>query len=383
MTDQPRRWRFRITLRALMVVVLVVGGLLAWKANRARSQRRAVAAIKAAKGMVLYDFQYDLLNQVPKTKPNKEPSGPKWLRKLLGDEYFQEVTMVQLPEPVTTDLMSDLATLDRAVFLVINISKFNKKSFDQLTSMPDLQGLSITQSAVSDETLAELARAKRLKRLWITGANGVTDSGMSALANLPDLRSLTIMMAPKLTAAGLKNIGPALAELEMLNLYQTGLTDEGMECLDECRKLKTLALSSATIGDSGFAHFRNMESLKQLVASSTKVTDNGLAALAGLKNLQSLSLGKTAITGAGLAQLENLDKLENLMLQETEVTDEGLRAIGKLKGLKSVALSGTKVTPEAIAALKAERPTLRVVSGPITPFRRPPAPAPTAAPSAK
>ncbi len=53
---RPRRRRLRLSLRGLMVLVLVVGGMLGWKARRASIQRRAVTQIKAAGGTLLYDY---------------------------------------------------------------------------------------------------------------------------------------------------------------------------------------------------------------------------------------------------------------------------------------------------------------------------------------
>ncbi len=364
MNDRPRVSRFRLSLRAFMVLVLVAGAVLGWKANRARAQRRAVAAIRAVNGNVAYDFQYtgdDVLTPKP-FSPSKGPSAPKWLRNLLGDEYFQEVTMVTFRSPVSDDILPSIATLDHLVQLSLTGEEIGDPAMTQVAKLPRLKSLTLARSSVTDAGLTHLAAARRLQRLAIHGAAGVTDAGMTSLAGLPDLRSVEIFLAPNLTARGLKNLGPRLAGLETLILYETGLSDEGMACLDDCRKLKVVSLSNANIGDAGFAHFRNMDSLKQLVVSTTNVTDEGLASLRGLKNLRSLSIANTRVTDAGLAHLEGLVGLESLMLQSTMVTDEGLKSIRKLKGLKYLYL-GTRVSPEAIAALRAERPSLQINPG--------------------
>ena len=372
MNDRPPASRFRLSLRAFMVIVLVTGGIMGWKANLAHSQRRAVEAIMAINGRVVYDFQNsgnDVLTPTPMS-PRKEPSAPKWLRNVLGDEYFQEVTMVIISSAVSDEILPTIAKLDHLVTLSLNMSKLDDSALAQVAKFPSLQSLSLSHAAVTDAGIAYLAGARKLRRLGIFGGAGVTDAGMASLAGLSDLKSLEILGAPKLTALGLKNLGPTLANLETLVVYQTALTDEGMACLDNCRKLKILSLSSAKIGDAGFAHFRNMKSLKTLVVGSTEVTDEGLASLRGLKNLRSLSLGNTRVSDSGLASLEGLVDLENLMLQETKITDEGMDHIRKLKGLKYLAV-GAHVSPRAIAALQAERPSLRISSGPPAPLVRP------------
>ena len=85
-TDQPapskprRRW-FQFSLRTLLVAVAVVAVRLALTANAARKQRAAVAAIEALGGSVRYEHEQN--------SPSLEPlPGPKWLRELVGEEYF-------------------------------------------------------------------------------------------------------------------------------------------------------------------------------------------------------------------------------------------------------------------------------------------------------
>ena len=48
--------RVRLTVRTLMVLVLVLGGVLGWVVHRARVQREAVAAIKRAGGNPFMDY---------------------------------------------------------------------------------------------------------------------------------------------------------------------------------------------------------------------------------------------------------------------------------------------------------------------------------------
>ncbi len=95
MTELSKRRRpwFSISLRAMMLLILVVGGLMGWKARRASLQRHAVAAVEAAGGRVTYDFE-DTTRPLPFV-PATEPDAPRWLRDLLGDEYFREIIRVE------------------------------------------------------------------------------------------------------------------------------------------------------------------------------------------------------------------------------------------------------------------------------------------------
>ena len=71
------RKRLRLSLGAMMIIVLGIGGVLGWVAHRAHVQRDAVAAIttlrRNTRGSVYYDWQF-VAGQGDK------PRGPKWMR---------------------------------------------------------------------------------------------------------------------------------------------------------------------------------------------------------------------------------------------------------------------------------------------------------------
>ena len=86
------RGRDALSLRALMILVLVLGGGFGWTVNRANSRRRAVDAVKKAKGTVSFDYQY--ANE--QFKPAGKPWPPASLLTLLPEEYFHDVTRVNI-----------------------------------------------------------------------------------------------------------------------------------------------------------------------------------------------------------------------------------------------------------------------------------------------
>ncbi len=82
--------RFQFSLRALLVALTLVGVWLGIAVAPAQRQRRAVKAIEAVGGSVEYDWQ--------RTEGGSDPfpNGPTWLRRLIGDDYFQSVECVYL-----------------------------------------------------------------------------------------------------------------------------------------------------------------------------------------------------------------------------------------------------------------------------------------------
>jgi hypothetical protein len=91
-TVRPRRRYLRLSVRALIVLVLVIGGGLGWFVHSVRIQRDAVAAIRKAGGLVWYDWQ---ANAAGKTLPTGRPWAPNWLVDALGVDYFGYVVIVR------------------------------------------------------------------------------------------------------------------------------------------------------------------------------------------------------------------------------------------------------------------------------------------------
>jgi hypothetical protein len=89
-----RWWRrfLRVSVRGMIVVVLLIGGLLGWVVRSARIQRDAVAAITKEGGNVWYDW--DLKAGV--RDGEGKPWGPSWLVKTIGVDYFGNVVVVMM-----------------------------------------------------------------------------------------------------------------------------------------------------------------------------------------------------------------------------------------------------------------------------------------------
>jgi hypothetical protein len=96
---KPRgRW-FQFRLASLFLLLTVAAVWFGWQSNRARLQREIVAVIEAAGGAVAYSHQ----DTLPGGYSHDPPSGPAWLRRLIGNEYFQEVAFVNLNNATISD----------------------------------------------------------------------------------------------------------------------------------------------------------------------------------------------------------------------------------------------------------------------------------------
>ncbi len=118
LTRRMKRFR-QISVRSLLVIVTLLAVWLAYRTNAARQQQRDAAVIRAAGGAIYYDWMlkpiYDAEGNVPYLKVIKDPdaiAAPKWLRKSIGDEYFQHVAQIHLPSNrINDDVIAALVNL--------------------------------------------------------------------------------------------------------------------------------------------------------------------------------------------------------------------------------------------------------------------------------
>ena len=113
-TDKPktkRRW-LQFSLRTMMVVVTVFCVWLGITAKRARDQKQAVEMIPGLPGLVYYEYQLvdERYTLQPPDAPGLKPPGPKWLRQLLGDDYFFSVYYINpIGSKVNDDILATIA----------------------------------------------------------------------------------------------------------------------------------------------------------------------------------------------------------------------------------------------------------------------------------
>lgn len=137
-----RRW-LQFSLRSFLIVLTIGCLWLGWKVERARRQRETVKAIEASGGWVHYDWQSPRVAKNASfwagTSFNSKATidAPPWLRRLIGDDFFQDVEVVYLKQG------ADSSDVDV------------RKLFARLQRLPNLKAV-IIKFWISDELLGEL-----------------------------------------------------------------------------------------------------------------------------------------------------------------------------------------------------------------------------------
>jgi hypothetical protein len=274
---KPKRRLLQFSLASLLAVVTVVGVWLGPIVNRVRHQQRVVAKVQSLGGNVAFAHE---------TSGQGAPSGPPWLSRWLGDDYFRTARHIELQGTAADD---DLV--------------------EQISRLHGIEQLGLTQTKITDESLRHIARMKRLKALSV-GFNPITNEGLAHLAPLDELLFLDLDVT-KVTDEGL----PALKELPQLyhlKLYGNPITDSGAAALAEMPQLGELDLGNTLVSDNGIEHLVRLPNLTRLrldqmitgQGQELRITDAGLEHVARMTKLIDLGLISLAVSDAGLAQLK-------------------------------------------------------------------------------
>jgi hypothetical protein len=353
-----RGWRpgIRLTLRALVIVVLLAGLGLGWFTLRARDQRQAVDAIVRAGGTVIYDFEQG--DGPFQRRPNGKPKWPAWLVRVLGIDAVATVVSASLGPRDYETVMPRVARLGPLIELRIGRSTLPNESLIHLRGLfrlkrlwmrvgnapypaplENLQGLTSLEElalfGVTDQDLAHLKATPRLQNLSIV-SESVTDASMVHLRDLPELKQLNLQRTP-VTSAGLVQLS-RMTRLERLNLLGTQVDD--LAPIGHLNRLLLLWVTDAPLGDRGTAAIAGLAHLRILSLAGTNISDEALVNLSELKDLGSLDVSGTRVTDAGLARLRGLVNLKELFARGTKVSDEGIAELRAALPRLSRAASG-------------------------------------------
>jgi len=208
-----------------------------------------------------------------------------------------------------------------------------------LGRLPGLRAVKHRSSVVTDEGLAELAKAAALDSL-LAQDFAITNASGQHLAALTNLTSLEIFRCQGFGTDGVLALAPLvkLNRLTLRDLPEVG--DPGLAVVASLPALKRLYLHElASVGDSGLAHLAGSQGLEVLdIWSVPKMTDASVAVIAGLPNLRELSIRETGVTEKSLAALAALPKLESLTFKNAAVSPEAAAATKAAKAWKKLDL---------------------------------------------
>ena len=217
-----------------MTVAAIALGL--WVGGVSR-QARAVAAIREAGGTVIYDW----METAPRTISSAgQPAGPKWLKKLLGDDYFQRPVWIQFWGAAKNDRwVAAVNDLPSTKYLLLAHGDVTDEMLARLSVLPNLEEVHLSGSAVTDTGIRQMThKFPRLRWLTAEGTN-VTDR---ALDDLKALNLEWLILRETLVSDACVPSLIAMTQLEQLDLRSTAVTEAGASrirrALPKCKVLR-------------------------------------------------------------------------------------------------------------------------------------------------
>ncbi len=241
-----QRLRFRLSVRALMVLVLILGVWMGWVVRRARVQREVVAAIRQAGGEVRYDSDSDI-----DIEPKRRIWAPRWLVDSLGIDYFSSVDYVSFDKAGADEVAGHLARLPALEYVDFGKSDLSDSGLARLRGL-DLCVLTLSETKVTDAGLRHVRSMTTLEHLRLDSTS-VGDAGMAEVATLP--------------------------KLERLDVGDTNVTDLGVGSIVKLPALKLLDLQGTRVGDQGAALLTSKAGLKYIRLERTRVSHATIRAL--------------------------------------------------------------------------------------------------------
>ena len=294
-TTTKRAGWFRVSLRLLFLLMVVVGLVLAPVAARVRQaskQRIARAALDNHNWFVPLGSEIDRFSRA--SKSIEKPVLPAWLRGPLGEDFFTDVQYARSPsyESPSYESPGDTSPGDKDQAL--------SRDYRYVADLHGLQKLELYRA--TNENLSQLQYLSKVEWLVLEQCS-ITDEGLRYLHRYQRLRGLTI--------------------------HETPSTDDGLEYLAGLGNLSELTIRGAKIKGRGLQYITGLRQLKALSITQCQLKDDCLESLLGMSQLTTLHIESNLLTDASIDSLVKLTQLKHLTIGHTEITDAGRDRLGK------------------------------------------------------
>lgn len=217
-----------------------------------------------------------------------------------------------------------------------------------LKNLPNIEELHLDGSLFGDAGSVHLETLAELKILTM-GRTNITDEGMRNLSGLMKLEKLELGGCKNVTDSGLSSM-KGLTKLQILSLHETGVSSTGISHLENLTDMRTLDLPDGMTDESCY-YLRKMERLYSLDLPNSTITSRGAQYLSQLNRLRILRLMDSKIDHDALKIIGQMKRLESLNLEGATVTDADVEALTGLQSLTSLSLDNTSITSDCFRSM--------------------------------
>lgn len=291
------RHRFRLSLRALLILMTaatILLGAAGSNAHRARNQKLAVNSVLAYRRphedlmepqSYVSHYRTESVHGQEFVTTEEGWTIPAWLVQLLGKDWFFSVTDAQFDNQDFSEtdalLGVDLSPFPAVLF---HGCVMGDAAISRLANLDRLNELRLVHCSLNDRHLAVLSKLSRLTSLQLGNVNSnvwgpvpppneFTSAGLRQLASLPRLKWLSLSNLC-IDSADLEPI-LALKNLEFLMLDGSLLTNEDVAKFAPLTRLSGLDLSHSQVNEDALPKLRKLKSLEWvcITPSSPEVRD--------------------------------------------------------------------------------------------------------------
>jgi hypothetical protein len=176
-----------------------------------------------------------------------------WLRAF---PYITSLHLAQCKD-ITDRGLAAVAKLKRLRALLLSkCPGIGNAGMEHVAKLTGLRSLDLSGTRVTDGGLEALRSLHRLRNLYLVGLDGLSDAGMEKLAVLPRLRRLLMGNCRRVTDRGLSALVD-LPQLRFLGLDGTSITDAGLTLLTRQAHLRGLDVRRCErVSTAGVESFR-------------------------------------------------------------------------------------------------------------------------------
>ena len=276
-------------------------------------------------------------------------------RAMLDLKQIETLEYIKLPNYGITDTgiqhISELRNLRHIGAGGSSKSPLTDKSLYFISTIHDLEELSIGGTGFSDEGMKHITKLTNLKYLSIFTANRLTNKGLAELAGLRHLTNFNLGRGTQVSVSGLKSLNnlKSLKTFRVKGIHQDGsaLDISGLTELEDIiftlhhRREGGLIISDS-FKNEDLACLANLKKLRRLQITGVGIDNEGIKHLSGLTNLEFLNVicpGESIITDEALQHLKDMQKLNRLYIKDGHFTDKALDYLDNLPLLTWIELT--------------------------------------------
>lgn len=145
--------------------------------------------------------------------------------------------------------------------------------------------------------------------------------------------------------------------LDVLNLSETKVTNDGLKIVRKIKTLKCLMLDyNRQIDDVGVERLRNHPALQVLSLAGTGVTDECAPAICSLRQLRALELRDCgSVTNRLIDHVVSMSELKMLSIGNTGITGDAMSKLGAFKNLRFLRVNNIGLTDADLDRIGARR----------------------------